>query len=124
VAPEPGSDAALDLLEQWGPHAELWVPDLFFAECANALRHKAVYGPVSPEDAQQMLQGLLQIEYQRVSGWDVAEEALDLALRTGLTVWDACYLVVARRVEADLWTADKTLYEHGSRAHAAVRLLG
>ncbi len=124
VSPEPGSERALALLDQWGRGAEVWVPDLFFAECASALRHKVVYGPVEAADAREMLRALVGIGARVVSSQALAEEALELALETGLTVWDACYLAVARQADAVLWTADRELRDKGRRAYEAIELVG
>lgn len=124
VSPEPGSEEALALLDRWGRGAGVWVPDLFFAECASALRHKVVCGPVAAEDAREMLRALVGIGARVVSSQSLAEEALDLALETGLTVGDACYLAVARQAEAVLWTADRDLRDKGRRVHEAIELVG
>jgi len=120
---EPGSAEAIALLTDWLDTAELWAPDLLYTECANALRRKVAAGLMTTGDASDGLRGLLETEMHLVPDRETAEEALEAALQVGLTVWDASYLVVARRVEAELWTADGELHRRGQRAYPRIRLL-
>jgi predicted nucleic acid-binding protein len=121
--PEPGSAEALALLADWLDAAELWAPDLLYTECANAFRRKVTAGLMSRDDASDGLRELLGTEMRLVPDRESAEEALDAALQAGLTVWDASYVVVARRVEAELWTADADLHRLGQQAYPRIRLL-
>ena len=121
VLPEDDSDEALRL---WRSSGELWSPDLLLIECANAIRHRVEHGPLEAEDAVRLLRALLGVDLNLLSSREIAEEALGIALQTGLTVWDACYVVVARGVGAELWTADHQLHKRGTRIFTDILLLG
>ena len=123
LVPEAGHAAALELLDEWREVTELWAPDLLYAECANALRRRVASGALSLEDACAMFRELLAAEFRTLTEREVAEEALSIAVGAGLTVWDASYVVVARRVGAELWTADRQLHTRGRQAYPAIQLL-
>ena len=120
---EPGSEHALGLLEQWRGVAQLWAPDLLYVECANAVRRKVVLGVIAQDDVEPMIERLLRFDIEPLPGRELVEDATRIALEVGVTVWDACYVAVARRVGAELWTADRELYSKAQRIHAAVHLL-
>lgn len=105
-------------------HAELVVPDLFFAECANVFwkwvqRHgypsKTVVGHLSD------LQGLgLRV----VSTQTLAAGALDIALRHRITAYDACYVAAAVQLDLPLITADRKLVVALTDSSFDIRWLG
>ena len=123
LAPEPGSGSALRLLRGWLEVAELWAPDLLYVEGANAVRRKAAQGVLAPQDALETLRKLFRLPFRVLSAREIVEDALELGLAASLKVWDACYLAVARRVGAELWTADEELHSRGRRAYESVHLL-
>ena len=108
---EPLSEPARRLFEGLAadPPAELHVPDLFFIECANILwKYTRRFGrPL--EDSQADLADLGKLTLRVVSTADLMEDALTLAAGTGLTAYDACYAVLAQRLEVSLVTADAPL---------------
>jgi predicted nucleic acid-binding protein len=91
------------------PPAGLYVPDLFYIECTNILwKYSCRYGrPL--EDCQADLANLGRLELRVVSTADLMEAALTLAVQTGLTAYDACYAVLAYRLNLPLVTADEAL---------------
>ena len=121
---EEDSPEALALLRAWQGAAEFWVPDLLFVECANALRKKVVAETLARDDARRLVSALGEMELNVVPGREIATEAFEIALSTGLLLWDACYVAAARRAEAELWTADNELYAKGRQALANIHLLG
>jgi predicted nucleic acid-binding protein len=108
---EPLSEQAHQLFENLSsdPPAELHVPDLFFIECTNILwkyTHR-YHRPV--EDSLADLADLGRLALSVTSTAELMEDALSLAVQTGLTAYDACYAALARRLGMPLVTADEPL---------------
>ncbi len=110
---EPLSEHAQRLFDGLAsdPPVDLHVPDLFFIECANILwKYTQRFGrPI--EDSLADLSDLERLALQVTSTADLMEDALSLAVKTGLTAYDACYAVLAHRLNLPLVTADKQLSE-------------
>ena len=108
---EPLSDVTERLFEKLteDPPAEFLVPDLFYIECANILlKYKRRFGR-SLEDSLADLGDLNQLAIKSVPTVELMEEALILADEKNLTAYDACYAVLARRLEIPLITADEPM---------------
>jgi predicted nucleic acid-binding protein len=91
------------------PPAELYVPDLFYIECANILlKYMRRFGR-SLEDSQADLKDLNTLTLKTVSTAELMESALLLASQKDLTAHDACYAVLARQLEIPLITADRPM---------------
>jgi predicted nucleic acid-binding protein len=108
---EEGSDAALALFERLAadPPASFYVPDLFYAECANILwKYTRNYG-YPAENARLDLLDLQGLALQSVSSMELIEPALELALMFDIPMYDACYLALAQMLEIPLVTADAAL---------------
>jgi predicted nucleic acid-binding protein len=108
---EPLSEQAQRLFDGLAadPPAEYHVPDLFFIECANILWKTTRRFGRPLEDSQADLADLGKLALRVVSTTDLMEEALTLAVQTGLTAYDACYAALARRLDLPLVTADQPL---------------
>jgi predicted nucleic acid-binding protein len=91
------------------PPAELYVPDLFYIECANILlKYVRRFGrPL--EDSQADLADLNLLALKPTSTADLMEDALLFADKAKLTAYDACYAVLAQKLDIPLVTADKPL---------------
>ena len=101
--PEVDSDAA----RRWLDASHDYVaPDLLFPETGNAVWKKVRRGELSPDDAQQLVTDLSVIAVEAVSMRGLLPDAHALALRTGITVYDATYLALAVRLETQLVTGD------------------
>lgn len=87
----------------------LHVPDLFFIECANILLKWTRRTGGAPEESQAHLADLGRLALTATPTADLMEAAFALATQTGLTAYDACYLVMAGREEATLLTTDADL---------------
>ena len=94
-------------------------PDLMFPEAGNALWKKVRRGELSSEDAQRLVRDLSVVGVEAVSMRALASDAHALAVRTGITVYDATYLTLAVRLETQLITGD----DQFARKLAAHRLL-
>jgi len=103
---ERHSDAARALLTGGD---ELYAPDLVWAEVANVIWKRCGRGEIEAAEAAEMLRDVLALPLQVTPSDQLAEDALELALRTGRTVYDCLYLAVAVRTGSPLLTADKRL---------------
>ena len=91
------------------PSAELYVPDLFYIECANILlKYTRRFGR-SMEDSQADLVDLSRLALRSTSTADLMEKALLLAGEMNLSAYDACYAVLAQQLKIPLVTADQPL---------------
>jgi predicted nucleic acid-binding protein len=91
------------------PPAELYVPDLFYIECTNILlKYKRRFGR-SLQDSQADVADLKLLALKPTSTADLMEDALLLASEKKLTAYDACYAVLAKKMEIPLITADEPL---------------
>jgi len=123
VLPEPGSEAAIELLSQ----DALAAPDLFFVECANVLWSKVRRGQITATEAQS---AFAAIEATPIRGLSVrlhAAAALAIAAELQQSAYDSLYLAAAIAEHAILVTADE-LFAKAVRAHPvyanAIRPLG
>jgi predicted nucleic acid-binding protein len=101
--PEVDSDAARRWLD--ASHDYL-APELLFPEAGNTLRKKVRRGELSVDDGQQLATDLSVIAVEAVSMRGLLPDAHALALRTGMTVYDATYLALAVRLETQVITGD------------------
>jgi predicted nucleic acid-binding protein len=101
-----GAPYVLDLIEN---AATVRAPDLYAAETANALWKHVKAGDVDLKRAQIALRAALDIVDEMVPSEDIVEEALATADAYGHPVYDALYLVTARRSGATVCTLDRRL---------------
>lgn len=91
------------------PQTEIHVPDLFYIECANILLKYTRRYKRPLEDSMADLQDLHGLALRSASTAELIEAALSLANENNLTAYDACYAVLAQRLELPLITADAPL---------------
>jgi predicted nucleic acid-binding protein len=89
--------------------SRLYVPDLLYVEVTHVLLKHVRGGRYSARDVEGDLAGLLEMDLRPVPTRDLVEDAQAIALRHGLSVYDACYVVLSARVSAPLVTADQKL---------------
>ncbi len=90
-------------------------PDLIWAETAHALR-RAIRASITTERvAAAALANLLALPIRSTPVRSVAAAAFARSGSAGVTVYDACYLVLADAADAVLVTADSRLAEAASR---------
>jgi predicted nucleic acid-binding protein len=104
--PEPGSEAAITLRAA----ERLFAPELLFAEAANVLWKRTTGGLLSEEKARRILSILLDAPLDIIPLRPLMPDALKIACRAGVSVYDAIYIAAARAAEAPLVTADRQLH--------------
>lgn len=89
--------------------AIFYVPDLFYIECTNILlKYTRRFGR-SLEDSRADLVDLSCLSLRVFPTAELMEGALLLAAEQNITAYDACYGVLASRLDLPLVTADKQL---------------
>ncbi len=87
----------------------IFVPDLFYNECANIFWKHVRRLKIQPVHAQRSLRNLTSLILFTVSSTFVVHEALDLALEYDLTAYDATYVTLSQKLGVPFVTADEKL---------------
>ncbi len=91
------------------PPAQLYVPELFYIECANILLKYVRRFGRSLEDSHTDLEDLSHLALRVTPTSVLMSDALLLAAERNLTAYDACYVILAQRLGIPLLTADEPL---------------
>jgi len=117
VDPESGDERARAWLEAIaGERLDASVPDVFFLEVTNTFTKLIRAGRLEPQAAEDALGFAHSLELSVIETRDIVWEILAAALDTGLSAYDASYVVVAARADAVLVTADRRLADTASRS--------
>jgi predicted nucleic acid-binding protein len=95
------------------------VPELLFAECANAVNKKSGAGDISDEEGRKVIESLLQSPFVVHSSKDLIAMAFEIATLINQSVYDCIYLALALASACPLITADERFYRAVSRTHFA-----
>ena len=111
VVEETDSDSAHLLLTGISEIAgsRLYVPCLFFTECANVLWKYVKRLGYDPEEAQKQLENLCALGFITLEMEHLLEKAFQIAVKYEISVYDACYAAASEYVAAPLITADERL---------------
>jgi predicted nucleic acid-binding protein len=104
IVGEKDSDSA-----RLAAHATLEAPDLLLIECANILWKKVTLADLTPREAHDRWQLLLQAPIQLTPTPDLLEAALRISLDLKHPVYDCIFLALALRKRVPLITADRKL---------------
>ena len=115
VLDEPGGAEAEALLDE-----ALITPGLWLIEAANALWKRAGRGEISPDEAAERLQALLNAPVATPRAEDDLASALSLASQLAHSVYDCLYLALAIREDTQVVTADTRFFAVAER-HAVSR---
>jgi predicted nucleic acid-binding protein len=85
----------------------LFAPGLIMAEAANALARKAMAGLMSAAEARDYLHSLPYYLDDMIAVDELIEVALENACALRHPIYDLIYLEAARRLDAQLVTADR-----------------
>jgi predicted nucleic acid-binding protein len=99
----------------------LFVPDLFFIECANIFWKKVQRGEYRAARAHQDLANLSALELPALPSSELMPRAFQLAIAYTITACDACYLAAAEALALPLVTADARLVEKCKGGKIVVR---
>lgn len=91
-------------------------PELIWAEVASALRLYVSTTAMSGAVAHEVLTNLVRLDLEPHPLRELAAPALERALQQRVSVYDACYLVLADALDATLVTADRRLAEAATEA--------
>jgi predicted nucleic acid-binding protein len=106
------SDRALDWIAAVGSgESDGVAPDLLWLEVANAFAGYVRRGRLSPEQGRRAVASALHLPLRTIPSAELAAASFAVALQRGLSVYDACYAVVAEVEQALLVTADRQLAE-------------
>jgi predicted nucleic acid-binding protein len=100
----------------------LSAPPLLIYEIANGIWSAARRARLKPELAQEALSNLLACDID-IQG-PPPERVLAIALDLNVTAYDGAYVAVAEQLGAELWTADRTLFDAASQRLPWVRWIG
>ena len=105
---EVHTEAALRLLRDDAP--ALHVPDLVFPEVGSILWKKIRRGDLTEEQARRIAHLVAVAPLAVHPAAPLLEAALEIAVRTGRTVYDSLYVALAVQLDSRLVTADEKLY--------------
>jgi len=110
---DPRDETIARLWEQWdGAKRQLIAPVLLYYEVTNALYRYQKQGLMSGTAVRLALQAALALNIQLYGDASLHQRALELAERLSLpAAYDAHYLALAERLEAELWTVDRRLVQ-------------
>lgn len=106
------------------PPARLYVPDLFYVECANTLWKYVRRFDYPPDSARRDLLNLQGLALHPASTAILADCALDIAMAYQVTAYDACYVALSQRLDFPLITADEALVRRFKGTPYDVQWLG
>ncbi len=95
-------------------------PDLLIYEVSNALRYAKT---LSEEDVREAVKSIYDLEIDIiVPTLDVMKKAVKLAIKHGITVYDAVYVALAELLDSRLVTADDKLIKACRRLKSVASL--
>jgi predicted nucleic acid-binding protein len=104
--PEVLTEEAIQLLQ---PENALIAPDLLVPETCNTLWKKVNREELEVDNAAQCIFDLARMPIALYPSMHLAEQALRIAAREGVTVYDSLYLALALVLDCDMVTADVRL---------------
>jgi len=86
---------------------DIAVPSILYFEVLNALKYSGAFGEDELKKIARILEDYQFTAYQLEGAY--AEKTVEVAMRKGITIYDASYVALALIEEADLYTADEKL---------------
>jgi len=119
---EQGSEMAerIFILLASNPPITLYVPDLFYIECANILWKYTRHHDYPAEFARENIADLLMLALQSIPTSALIKDALELALAYQISAYDACYIALAQKLNLPFLTADSALINKTRSAQVTI----
>ena len=86
---------------------DIVVPSLLYFEVLNALKYSGAFGEDELKKIARILEDYQFALYELEGAY--AEKAVEIAMRNGITIYDASYVALALIEGVDLYTADEKL---------------
>ena len=86
---------------------DIAVPSILYFEVLNALKYSGAFGEDELKRIARILEDYQFTAYELEGAY--AEKTVEVAMRKGMTIYDASYMALALIEEADLYTADEKL---------------
>lgn len=108
--PEILSDNAEEVLSRAADgELLLYAPDLVYPETGNILWKKQRRRELTPEEVDEIVDAITALPMIIESSKPIMPLAVSIAVHSGITVYDAMYVAIARIYETQMITADKKL---------------
>ncbi len=91
------------------PGVRLAVPDLLFVETSNILWKLVRRGEMLSARAIEIIEEIVASAFITYTNESLARDAIDLAMATGVSAYDASYVALAARLNVRCITADQKL---------------
>ena len=104
-----GEAASAELADAVAEAEFVTAPDLFVSEVSNTMWKYVEGGFIVHEHAHELLDEIVGLVDEFVPAHELCHDALSLSVGVRHPVYDAFYVVLARRLEASLATSDKRL---------------
>ena len=91
------------------PGVRLAAPDLLFVESSNILWKLVRRGEMQSTDASEIIEKIVAAPFITYTNESLARDAIDLAMATGVSAYDASYVALAARLNVRCITADQKL---------------
>ena len=86
---------------------DIVAPSLLYFEVLNALKYSGAFGEDELKKVARILEDYQFTVYELRGAY--AEKAVEIAMRKGITIYDASYVALALIEETELYTADEKL---------------
>jgi predicted nucleic acid-binding protein len=100
-----------------------YVPEFFYAECANALWQYVRQARYPIQTARENMRDLMNLPLQPVPATELLPQAFEITLKYSIAAYDACYVELAHQIEAPMITCDEKLLRALAHSPFDVRLL-
>jgi predicted nucleic acid-binding protein len=123
---EEYSNQARDLLKSsWQAGTPVIAPPHFRSEVTNAIYQRLRRSDLTEDEAAEAIRLFLRTEITVFGPLDLYRRAFDFARANDVTsIYDSLYIVLARVLNTELWTADQRLVSRVREATSAVRWIG
>lgn len=110
--PEILSDNSEDVISRAASsELMLWAPDLLYPETGNILWKKHRLHELTSAEVEAIVDAITSLPIRIEQSKQIMPVAVSIAVHSGITVYDAMYIAVAKIYETRMITADRKLVE-------------